>query len=93
MRELFEKTIAKWGHRAQLEMAQEESTELALAIRKFMRKNDTTTFDAMASEIADVEIMIEQIKIMLPDIQEKVYSEKEYKLKRLENRVNCNSFE
>lgn len=93
MKELFEKTIEKWGQRAQLEMAQEEATELALAVRKFLRKNDTTTYDAMASEIADVEIMIEQIKIMFPNIQEKIDSEKEFKLERLKHRIENSSFE
>lgn len=93
MKELFERTIEKWGKRAQFEMAQEESTELALAIRKFIRKDDIDSYNAMASEIADVEIMIEQIKIMLPTIQFDVDQQKKFKLNRLEERLNNNSFE
>lgn len=90
---LFKKTIAKWGERSQMEMAQEEATELALAIRKFIRKQTVHTFKNMAEEIADVEIMIEQIKIMEPDIVLEIENFKAAKISRLEVRVNENRFE
>jgi len=92
-REIYLKTINKWGERAQLEMAQEESTELALAIRKFIRNQNDETFDALSDEMADVEIMTEQIKFMFPEIEQKIYERKEIKLERLSRRVDNNSFE
>jgi len=33
---IYQKAIDKWGERSQLEMAQEEATELALAVRRFI---------------------------------------------------------
>jgi NTP pyrophosphatase (non-canonical NTP hydrolase) len=85
--EIFEKAIEVWGIRSQLEMAQEESTELALAIRKFIRQQNDEKFDDMIGEIADVEIMIEQLKLMFPGIQEKVDPMKAFKINRLKERI------
>lgn len=62
--EVYKKALDRWGQRAQLEMAQEEATELALAVRKYIRKDDDITFSQLVEEIADVEIMIEQIQMM-----------------------------
>ena len=87
MKNIYEKTIEKWGHLAQLEMAQEEATELALAIRKHIRKNNDDTFEKMCEEIADVEIMIEQLKSMFMSCSSSVELAKKFKLERLENRV------
>lgn len=91
--EIYQKTIQKWGQRAQLEMAQEESTELALAIRKFIRNGNYQTFDDLSNEMADVEIMTEQIKFMYPEIEEKIQEHKKFKLERLSKRVGNDSFE
>lgn len=93
VKQLFIRTIEKWGRRSQLEMAQEESTELALSIRKYIRKDCPENYLSMASEIADVEIMIEQIKIMFPTINESISEAKIFKLNRLDDRLNNNSFE
>ncbi|AQW91315.1 hypothetical protein CMU89_16970 [Elizabethkingia anophelis] len=65
---LYEKALEKWGHKSQLEMLQEESTELALATRKYIRNPNEETLTALASEVADVKIMIEQLAFMIPDI-------------------------
>jgi len=92
-KELYKATIEKWGQTAQLEMAQEEATELALACRKFVRKPNDESFKALASEIADNEIMHEQIKEMYPSIQEYIDSEKDFKLNRLSRRVFEGDFE
>jgi NTP pyrophosphatase (non-canonical NTP hydrolase) len=91
--EIYKKTIEKWGKTAQLEMAQEEATELALAVRKFIRKPNDKTFDDLSNEMADIEIMIEQIKFMYPEISEKIQIHKEFKLERLSKRVDESSFE
>ncbi len=90
--EIFKAAVEKWGSRAQLEMAQEEATELALAIRKHIRSNDPNTFHAMADEIADMEIMIGQIKSMFPGIGKCVGKQKAFKMKRLKNRIDTNTF-
>jgi len=85
--EIYQKAIDKWGQTAQLEMAQEEATELALAVRKFVRNTCDRTFHDLSNEIADVEIMIEQIKFMYPKITEDIDKNKKYKLNRLNERI------
>lgn len=85
--EVYQAAIKKWGQRSQLEMAQEEATELALAIRKYVRKPDGETFLRVADEIADVQIMIEQIIMMHDNSQDVINRRKEFKMKRLKNRV------
>lgn len=86
--DIFIKAIDKWGERHQLEMAQEEATELALAIRKFIRYSNDDSFDKLADEMADVEITTELIKFMYPEIVEKIKERKKFKLNRLSNRIN-----
>lgn len=86
-KKIYKQAIEKWGKRAQLEMAQEETTELSLAIRKFYRNENEKTFDDMANEMADVEIMIEQIKFMYPKIKPKIQEHKVFKLERLLKRI------
>jgi NTP pyrophosphatase (non-canonical NTP hydrolase) len=88
--EIYKQAIEKWGEKSQLEMAQEEATELALAIRKFIRNGCYKTFDDLASELADVEIMTEQIKVIYPELIEKIQEHKEFKLERLVKRINDN---
>jgi len=90
---IYKDTINKWGQRAQLEMLQEECTELALATRKFIRKNDEDSRIQVANEIADVQIMIEQFLVMFPEAQVRIDNEKTYKLLRLQKRVENNQFE
>jgi|TARA_Y100000310_G_C20704425_1_gene834158 NTP pyrophosphatase (non-canonical NTP hydrolase) len=91
----YKMAIEKWGAKAQLEMAQEEATELALAVRKHIRKNDETSFSNLVEEIADVEIMIEQIVMMHNDFgfRQMVDAQKAFKISRLLKRMNENSFE
>ncbi|OPC36183.1 hypothetical protein [Elizabethkingia miricola] len=91
--EIYLKAIKKWGIRSQYEMAQEEATELALAVRKHIRHNNIESFSNLAEEIADVEIMIEQLKLMNPTLGLAVDQIKTSKIERLERRVSENNFE
>lgn len=92
---VYQRAIDKWGFRLQLEMAQEEATELALAVRKHIRKNTSESFKHLCEEIADVEIMIEQIRLMHPEfpVDTMICTFKDQKINRLNNRLNNNSFE
>ena len=91
--QIFFKAIEKWGAKSQYEMAQEEATELALAIRKHIRNNNHKSFTDLAGEIADVNIMIEQIYLMNPTIEKEAAKIYKQKLERLERRVNNDNFE
>lgn len=72
--------VEQWGHISQLMKTIEELSELIKAICK------ADNLDDIAEETADVEIMLEQLKIMLT-CRSEVESWKEYKLERLEQKI------
>lgn len=90
---IYEEAIALWGVGAQLEMLNEESTELALAVRKFIRVKDDKRFDDMAQEVADAEIMMGQLRTMFPEITKRIDEWKKVKLERLRERIDNQTFE
>lgn len=57
-----------------------------------MVQNDVN-FDNIAEEIADVEIMIHQLKLMFPELKSRSEVVKIAKIKRLEKRINENKFD
>ena len=82
---VYNKAIEKFGKSGQFDMAQEEATELALAIRRYNRLGHDAGIDNLLEEIADTEIMIEQLKLMLPLCS--VYKIKDIKKSKI-NRLN-----
>jgi NTP pyrophosphatase (non-canonical NTP hydrolase) len=75
--------VAKWGSESQWRMVQEECGELIAAVNQFARSRIGA--DAVASEVADVIIMMGQARLMLGE--ELVDSQVLKKLARLEVRV------
>lgn len=90
MNKLYEKAINKWGEPLQLIVAIEEMSELTKEITKHIR--DSSNWSAIADELADVEIMLAQIKVMGEKekywFNDVVESRKKYKLERLKERLN-----
>lgn len=82
--QIYQSAISKWGEVAQMRKANEECCELGAAINQFV--DCRIDINALASEVADVEIMIEQMRIMIGE--EKVSAAKKYKLDRLADRIN-----
>ena len=83
---ILEKAVEKYGEK-QLDQAQEELAELIVAISKYKRNENKFTILNVIEEIADVNIMIKQV-MMLLDIKEfEVKSEEIYKLNRLKKRM------
>lgn len=82
VQKILELAIRVFGERAQEEKAIEECAELicALSHKHFGRSAN------IAEEIADVEIMCEQLKI-INNCHEKVNDFKYHKLRRLEERI------
>jgi len=80
---IYKKAIALWGIDSQMSMAIEEASELIKAICK-LRRNGVTeeTVNDLAEEIADMEIMLEQLKIMFY-LSEGVGKWKKHKIERL----------
>lgn len=80
---LYEQAIKKWGESSQVNMAYEEMGELISALNKFQRGR--IGIDGVITEIADVQIMVEQLSVMFGI--DAVSLEKERKLRRLNYRL------
>lgn len=89
-----------YGLSAQLDQTTEECAELIQAINKYKRNTCISTKENILEEIADVEIMLEQIKFLLAwgghsyiDIKTKIWAIKNEKilrqLKRIEGELNA----
>lgn len=81
---ILQRAIAKYGEEAQMKMALEEMSELQKEICKRWRGKDNR--DAIIEEVADLEIMLDQLKLML-DIQYHVQQARQDKLIRLQGRL------
>lgn len=88
---VYKEAIKKWGHHLQIIMVIEECAELQKQCTKILRLGDKPPhprqLEFLAEEIADVEIMIEQLKVMFFDQNKIVDDFKDQKLKRLELRI------
>lgn len=83
--EIYEKAIEIYGENAQLDMAVEEMSELTKEICK--RKRGKDNHAAIVEEVADVLIMIEQLKIMCQIGSKELNDVKWDKIKCLEERL------
>lgn len=81
---ILQKAIETYGEESQTKMVLEEMSELQKEICKRWRGADNR--DAIADEVADVEIMLRQLKIML-DLDHSVQQHKRAKLIRLQERL------
>src|SRR4030042_18073 len=83
--ELNKRAWALWGKDTQFLMLIEECTELIQSIAKLDgKRNGSSVLVQVAGEIADVEICINQIKQMIPGMNNAVYQNTKLKLLRLE---------
>ena len=76
--------LEAFGERAQMTMAIEEMSELAKELCKRCRGRDNV--EAIAEEVADVEIMLQQL-VMLFDCAGQVETFRRYKLERVAERI------
>ena len=87
--QVLKKAIEKWGTDSQILMFFEEVGELMQAISKIYRDKGKGEYDLaiLAEEIADVEIMLEQLKVIF-GVEELARNIYRLKLKRLEEMLN-----
>jgi NTP pyrophosphatase (non-canonical NTP hydrolase) len=86
--EILEKAIRHYGAKNQMGVACEESAELIQAISKCLRyKDDIEARNNLVEEIADVLIMIDQLKIIMNIKDYEIECYRRYKLERLERRI------
>lgn len=83
---LYAQAIQKWGKVNQMDMCVEECAELIQAINKFKRKVSAETIKDLCGEIADVEIMCEQMRGVLQK-SGLIDNIKDEKLQRLNQRI------
>lgn len=81
--DLYRQTIQRWGKEGQIDMFHEEVGELLSALNKYKRVR--VKAEEVITEIADVQIMVEQLAEMFGSVA--VYNEKLRKLDRLARRV------
>lgn len=78
---IYQMALANWGEKSQVNMAIEECAELIKVLVKYGRKINSSSDVDVQSEIADVQIMLNQLKIIFDENAiEKI---KTKKLKRL----------
>ena len=92
MKQLLERVITAYGMNKQLDVAIEELSELIQAICKIKRRdslcNESFAVKGnLAEEMADVEIILAELKLLF-DNEDNVKEWKNYKLDRLEKRLN-----
>lgn len=81
---VYEATSNAYGVDAQTIVAIEELSELAKEICKWLRGNQN--YDHMAEEIADVTIMLEQLRLMF-GLNDEVCDYMDKKIERLKGRI------
>ena len=83
---VFDKAITTYGETSQIHMAWEEMSELAKELCKSMRYSKKQYKRKVAEEVADVEIMLEQLKLIF-GIDEDVEGWRLDKVVRLSERL------
>jgi NTP pyrophosphatase (non-canonical NTP hydrolase) len=86
--EVYAGALDTWGLPAQILMLAEESSELSVAALHLLRdaKRKDETVRHLCEEIADVQIMIEQVCQAL-DLDQRVEDEMIFKMARLHERI------
>jgi hypothetical protein len=73
-KEIFNSAISIFGEESQINMAIEEAGELITALSKRGRKHNGSNIQHIINEMVDMQIMLEQLKIIFDD--EKMFDEK-----------------
>jgi len=84
-KKLYKKAIQLWGKEFQIKMVIEECAELIVELVKFTRNTNGSNVDKVCDELADVEIMIEQMRIIFTD--DLIDFHKDKKIGRLKRRI------
>jgi len=82
--EIYNAAINFFGVESQLNMLSEEVGELLTAINKWRRYGGCKEYNMVVEEIADVEIMLNQMKVIFDCNNKDIYNKK---LERLKGRI------
>lgn len=89
-RDIYERAMKQWGERSQVTAAIEELCEAASALTRHLNRKTTTPYD-VATELADAEIMLEQMRLYFPESL--IEAEKRRKISRLAERLNDDAYQ
>jgi len=88
---IYQEALNQWGEDSQINMAIEEMAELISALQHYRRLEKwghKATLGDIAEEVADVEIMMEQIRFMFGLDSLHIFEIKEKKLTRVKELLN-----
>ena len=83
---VYRKAIERFGPPNQMIKAIEEMSELTKVLAKILVMGGEVSLDELIEEVADVTIMMEQLKLIY-DIDDEVCEMMDSKIRRLEGRV------
>ena len=83
---IYEMAITKYSQMNQIIKAVEEMSELTKELCKLLVNDSKYSIEGIAEEIADVTIMMEQLRLIF-DINDEVCTMMDSKIRRLENRI------
>ena len=72
-----ELAIKKWGVKNQILKTIEELGELSSALSRYLLYKDETYEYDVVDEIADCQILLDQLRTVFPEVGERMYSKKE----------------
>ena len=72
-----ELAIKKWGVRNQILKTIEELGELSTALARYLIYKDESYEWDVVDEIADCYILLDQLKVLFPEVGERMYSKRE----------------
>ncbi len=87
MKAVIAEIAEHFGYEQQKNMLIEEQAELIQALNKFDRKGTEEAFNNIIGEMADVELMIGQVKYLLDINQDAIDEIKEEKIKRIKEKI------
>lgn len=85
--QVLKEAIKKYGDKHQLLKLIEECSELTNEICDYLDGDDNR--EHIIEEMVDVQIMIDQLIVMLDISKDEIFIARNYKLRRLENTLNC----
>lgn len=90
-KETCQRAIDKWGKQFQINMAIEECSELITKLIKRKRSVNGATDEEICDEIADVEIMMGQLRLIFDSSL--IDKRKKYKINRLLRLLDGNGYD
>lgn len=85
-KDIYRQAIKKYGRILQTIVAIEEMAELQKELSKALRSKEN--YSGIVEEIADVQIMLEQLKIIFDISEEEIDKQMTFKLQRLQKNLS-----